>query len=372
MKKNTKVLIVSPARKCRGGITTVVGQIETTYVWQSFGCRWVETQTNTSYLQKLYYFVTSVATATFILPRYGIVHFHTTPGMSMLVQMPIFLQAMLWRKKTIVHLHVGDQLIEHANRRVFRFVLRHADRVIVLGKSWKTKLKERFAPSLPVEVLYNPAPQAMPLPYDARTSMYILFTAYLAKNKGYDTLLRAFAAARRDFPKWRLVIAGAGEVAEAVELAARLGISQYVDFPGWVEGDRKRELFSNASCFCLASHKEGFPMAVLEAWAHGVPIVTTLVGGLPDVVADGENALVFAAGDEQGLAAQLIRIMQDEALRRKLAAAGHKTVEEYFDLSRIANQWAAMYTEIGAAVPPPEPEAADPNIRTQANRHVSE
>lgn len=346
MKKNTKVLIVSPARKCRGGITTVIGQIEKTDVWRKFGCRWLETQINTNYPEKLYYFITSSVTAPFIVPRYDIVHFHTTPGMSLLVQMPVFLMAMLWRKKIIVHLHVGNQLVEHADRRVFRFVLRHADRVVVLGKRWKEKLQERFTASLPVEVLYNPAPEAAPLPYDLRTGKYILFTAYLAKNKGYDTLLRAFAAVRRDFPEWRLVIAGAGEIAEAADMAAQLGIMEYVDFPGWVAGQRKRELFANASCFCLASYMEGFPMAVLEAWAYGVPVVTTLVGGLPDVVTENENALTFAPGDEQGLAAQLTRIMRDPELGRKLSANGHETVEKHFDIKKIADQWAAMYTQI--------------------------
>lgn len=347
MKKNTKVLIVSPARKCRGGITTVICQMEKTSVWRDFDCRWLETQINTNYLQKLYYFVTSTLTASFILPRYGIVHFHTTPGMSLLVQMPVFLMAMLWRKKIIVHLHVGNQLAEHADRHVFRFVLRHADRVVVLGNRWKKELQEHFKTSLPVEVLYNPAPEAAPLPYDLRSGKYILFTAYLTKNKGYDTLLEAFAAARRDFPHWRLVIAGAGEVAEAADMAAQLGITECVDFPGWVAGERKRELFANASCFCLASYMEGFPMAVLEAWAYGVPVVTTLVGGLPDVVTRDQNALTFAPGDKQELAAQLTRIMRDTELGRKLSANGQKTVEKHFDIRKIADQWAAMYTEIG-------------------------
>ena len=84
-------------------------------------------------------------------------------------------------------------------------------------------------------------------------------------------------------------------------------------------------------------------MAVLDAWAYGLPVITTPVGGVPDVAIDGENMLLFNPGDINTLAEKLDFMMSDEALRDKLSAASIKLAAEKFNLSTITEQVEEIY-----------------------------
>lgn len=76
-------------------------------------------------------------------------------------------------------------------------------------------------------------------------------------------------------------------------------------FLGWVSGEAKDNAFKEAMIFCLPSYAEGFPMSVLDAWSYGLPVITTPVGGIPDVAQDGVNMLLFNPGDIDMLAKQM-------------------------------------------------------------------
>lgn len=346
--KNTHptVLIVAPAREYKGGIAAVIRQMENTSLWKRYRCHWIQTQTNKMYIKKFYWFFSSAIIALFKLPKYDIIHFHTVPGISLIVQMPIYLWALLWRKKIIVHIHVGNQLEEHANSKIFDFVLSHASTVVVLSDVWKVKMTQLFPALKSVDILYNPAPRAESIPYASRKGKYIIFIAYLTKNKGYDTLIEAYASLCSKHSDWDLIIAGSGETEEAKQLSEKLGISNRVVFTGWIDGSEKAKLLANASCFCMASYMEGFPMSVLEAWAYGIPVVTTPVGGLPDVLEDGVNALAFTPGHSAELAGQLEKIMQDDLLAEKLIENGKRTIASHFDLEIVARSWAEIYESL--------------------------
>ena len=101
--------------------------------------------------------------------------------------------------------------------------------------------------------------------------------------------------------------------------------------------------FKQASVFCLPSYAEGFPMAVLDAWAYGLPVVTTPVGGIPDVAVDSENMLLFNPGDIDTLAERLDLLMSDDILRDKLAASSIKMSLEMFNLNTITKQVGEIY-----------------------------
>ncbi len=105
----------------------------------------------------------------------------------------------------------------------------------------------------------------------------------------------------------------------AKKLAEKLGISSQVLFLGWVTGKDKERAFREADVFCFPSYAEGFPMAVLDAWHYGLPVITTPVGGIPDVTCDGENMLLFTSGDVDGLTRQIERMITDKDLRCNIA-----------------------------------------------------
>ena len=115
---------------------------------------------------------------------------------------------------------------------------------------------------------------------------------------------------------------------------------------GWVSGEAKHKAFCEAKALCLPSYAEGFPMAVLDAWAYGLPVISTPVGGVPDVAVDGENMLLFNPGDVEILAKKLEMVISDEGLREKLAAASSKLAAEKFSLKSVTEEVGEIYDHL--------------------------
>jgi len=174
----------------------------------------------------------------------------------------------------------------------------------------------------------------------------ILYAGTINERKGYSDLIRAFARIALKFTDWKVVFAGNGEIEEGEALAKELGIERQIEFAGWVSGGKKDNLFRKASIFCLPSYAEGFPMAVLDAWAYGLPVITTPVGGIPDVAEDGVNMLLFTPGDVVRLSQQLEKLICDPELREKISVHSRDFAMNKFNISTINKQLADIYTRI--------------------------
>ena len=96
----------------------------------------------------------------------------------------------------------------------------------------------------------------------------------------------------------------------------------------------------------MASYQEGFPMAVLDAWAYGLPCIVTPAGGLPDIVKEGKNALLFEFGDEKTLSEKLDIMMSDEALRERIAMESLHLAQTVFNVITINRQIGDLYKEL--------------------------
>ncbi len=141
----------------------------------------------------------------------------------------------------------------------------------------------------------------------------------------YDnaTALRAFARLREHWPKAKMSIAGDGpERATLTEIAADLGIADAVTFTGKLDRDAMARLYAGADVMLNPSLVDNTPNSVLEAWAAGVPVVSTCVGGVPYLVQDGQDALLVPPGDPVALAEATAALLRDEPLWSRLRAAG--------------------------------------------------
>ncbi len=339
-----RVLVVATSRKTRGGITSVLALYELSEMWSRFHCKWVGTHRDGNVVRKLWYLTKGFAQYVVLLPFYDIVHIHFSLHRSAKRKFPYFLLARLLGKKTIIHLHCGSQ-IDAIWSSVYQTMFEQCDCGIVLSESLKQKIEEHIGKSEKLRVVYNPCPIV------AKTTQYekknqILFSGTLYEGKGYKDFISAFAKVADKHPDWKIILAGNGEVGQASSLAKESGIDNQVELLGWVNGESKDKAFKQASVFCLPSYAEGFPMAVLDAWAYGLPVITTPVGGIPDVAMDGENMLLFNPGDIETLAEKLDIIMSDESLRNKLSAASAKMAVEKFNLVTITAQVAEIYESL--------------------------
>jgi len=346
-RSNAKVLVVATSGKTRGGIASVVNGYKKGYIWQKYSCRWIETQIDRNIVFKLFYLVRAYVEFFIFIPFYDIVHFHTVPGNCVNIHLPLLRLAVLYKKKVIVHLHIGDQLHNYTGDKRFREVLDRADMLIAISKMASLVLVDAYRINSQVRVLYNAsASVSFERGQNIDKEKIILVAGILDENKAYDIIIRAFALVQKDFKDWKLVFAGNGDVEKAGDLAKNLKVSDSVVFTGWLSGKDKSDLFEKAEIYCLASYMEGFPMSVLEAWEYDLPVICTTAGGLSDVVVDGFNAMVFERGDIEGLAAKMRLLMSDKDLRSQIAANSKDMVRELFSFDEIIRQLDVIYGDL--------------------------
>jgi len=155
-----------------------------------------------------------------------------------------------------------------------------------------------------------------------RPRKFLLTVSTLHPHKNIERLLRAFAEFRKSQPEFRLAVVGLrGFEAENLErVRDRLGLSETVEFTGWIPRDQLYDLYAQAWAFLYPSTFEGFGLPVLEALAAGVPTACARIEPLASTA--GEAALQFDPGDDRALLDSVTRIVSDGELRRQLAVAG--------------------------------------------------
>ncbi len=340
----TRVLVLSTSRKTTGGIAGVLKLYEQSAMWEKYHCLWIGTHRYGNKLVKYWYAIKGLAQFVVLLPFYDIVHIHVSAPSSAKRKYPFFKLAKKFHKKVVIHLHLGTQ-IDSIWSTLYKIMFEQCDCGIVLSESLKTKVEEHIGKSDKIRVIYNPCP-IVPNTKSYEKKNYILFSGHLIEDKGYKDLIRAFAMIAKKYPDWKVVFAGNREVEQARTLAKELGISNQIELLGWVAGEEKHKAYSEARALCLPSYAEGFPMTVLEAWAYGLPVITTPVGGIPDIAVDGGNMLLFTPGDVEALAERLERIIYDEELRERLSSESIRMSEGKFNLVNVTEEVGRIYESV--------------------------
>ena len=197
---------------------------------------------------------------------------------------------------------------------------------------------------LPTErILFIPNPVVVKNAQDAARETtpplperYVLGVGRLASEKGFERLVRAFH--RLDRPTLHLAIVGEGpERVNLLRLACELGLESRLHLPGHVAD--VETWYRHAACFVLSSRYEGWPNVLGEALANGCPVVSfDCDHGPSEILEDGKYGLLVPEGDVAALTGEIVRVLDDDALRRALAAKGPERAR-MFNLEKIASRW---------------------------------
>lgn len=248
----------------------------------------------------------------------------------------------------VFHIHSGEfpvfvnQECGGWARRWVALTLRQAQQVIVLTTTWRDETAT-LAPCARLTVLGNPVVIPSTLGERNLPTPSILFLGRLRVKKGIFDLLNAIPQVLQSVPNANFVLAGDGDLSGVAERAAALGIAHAVKLPGWVDGTEKDALLAQASALVLPSYFEGLPVCILEAMAAGVPVVATAVGGIPDVLENGDCGLLVAAGDIDGLAAAMVALLSDDMAANALRLRAFKRAQEFYSVDAIFNALASIY-----------------------------
>lgn len=282
----------------------------------------------------------------------AIVHCHVSYRGSFWRKTIFVLLAGLRRLPVIFHMHgsefkafYGAQLAPL--QWVIRAVLQRVDRVIVLSDSWKDYI-QGIAPRSRVIVVPNYVDSAKggSERKNGGSSTALLFLGVLGNRKGIYDLLDAFTEVARQHPDVTLYIGGNGEVEQVDQAIMRHGLEGRAQLLGWVAGSKKEKLLAQAEVFVLPSYNEGLPVSILEAMSRGVAVLSTTVGGIPQLVRDGKDGFLIEPGDVAALTERLNLLCGDAVLRKKMGSAARERVMAEFSKDAVLPMLHALYTEL--------------------------
>lgn len=266
----------------------------------------------------------------------------------------------LYQGELILSFHGADLTTARKGGRIERalwgFVLDNTTAIVACSRALAADVRE-FAGArggrvravlngLDIDRFVSSIDRASGLPPGLRDREFILSVATLEQKKGLDVLLRAFADVRRANPGLALALLGRSHGAEADlrALANELNVSDDVFFCNKVPHPQVGLFLERARAFCLPSRSEPFGIAILEAGAYRLPVVASRVGGIPEIIVDGETGLLVEAGDSEALACALNRVLRDRDLARNLGA-------RLYDSVRSNLSWRRAYQEYRTLVP---------------------
>jgi len=263
---------------------------------------------------------------------------------------------------TVLHLHAAQ--LHHSYRRfprplqaVVRSIFALPRCVVALGQaSAGFVTRELRVPTERVEVVINGVPEpALPrrerVPGEARR---VLFVGNLSERKGVSDLLEALAQPALAHVPLQLTLVGGGDIRSYAMQAERLGVDGKVRFHGWATQEQLAQLLAESDALVLPSYDEGLPLAILEALAHGVPVVCTPVGEIPHMLAHRHSACFVEPGEPSSIARGLAQVLTDPQLRERLERNGRALYEAQFSLPRFAASIARIHQRhFGLSAPLP-------------------
>jgi glycosyltransferase involved in cell wall biosynthesis len=261
--------------------------------------------------------------------------------------------------RTVLHLHVrvadGEgALRQRAGRHLLRDAVRVAHAVTVPTRWWRERLLD-LQLGRPIEVVSNPLPSDLeaaarhphPRPIrDKGEPLRVLTLARLVEGKGIDDAIRAVA---RSHCGAHLTVAGDGTARPQLEgLARRLLPPERVRFPGWLSGAAARDAYRAADVFCLPTTHDTFGMVLVEAMAHGLPVLARRWGPIPDVVPDGVAGTLVTEPVVDQLAGA-IDAMTEEPRRHAMGDRGRQWVIDQLGQAKIGAHLRQVLERVGSA-----------------------
>jgi len=300
-------------------------------------------------LQRVRYLRTVVTSVRYVwtlitrLPRYDIVHVFSASYFSFLLAPTPALLVGRWYGKRVVLNYRSGEAEDHLRRwgRSVLAILRRAD-VLVVPSGYLVEVFRRVG--LGARVVGNIV-DLRQFAFRERKSLRPIFLSNRNLEVHYNVacVLRAFARIQRRRPEARLIVAGDGSQRGALlRLASELGL-QNVEFVGRVTPARMPALYDTADVYLNAPDVDNMPASILEAFASGLPVVTTDAGGIPHIVRHDETGLIVPRGDHDAMAAAALRLLDDPVGAYRLTCRALDECRLRYAPDVVAAEWVRLY-----------------------------
>lgn len=330
----------------KGGVAYVLNAYKK-FIYQPF--KFVANSGEGSALRKIWMLVSSYIKSEWLEHTdkdIRFVHIHTASYNSFKRSTLYIRQAKRNGKKVIAHIHGGG--FREFRQTCPKFVdkyLKKCDAVVALSENWREYFEKEVGLTN-VYVVNNiiDKPKIQEIKKDGR--FHLLFLGFITEAKGIFDLLDVIAEHKSEWnDKVVLHIGGKGKVEQLQKVIKEAGIENIVKYEGWVSGEKKSELFNMADAFILPSYTEGVPISILEAESYGLPILSTPVGGIPEIVVDEENGILFPPGDKQAMKCAIDKLIVSSALCEEMGEKS-KLISENCYPSSIEGKLSILYATL--------------------------
>lgn len=341
---SSQIVIVGTDPRGRGGIATVINEHQKLLPGAGF------VKIHQSGPKKFILPLTAIfRSLRYVGKRHKVFHVHSA-SFSDFYRCSIFV--MLYKligKKVILHIHGAkfEEFYGDGNRFV-KYICNKADGLATVSTHFVDFLKRKKLNDR-VWLVHNSLPVAPPanLPPKNQTSENIVFSYFgaLDNRKGIFEVVEAIDEYRHLFTKGiKLIIGGNGDKSHLEKLIADGGIGDIVEFRGWLDAEGKDRLLRESDVFIHPSRFESFGISILEAMNYGLPVITTAVGGIKDLVTDNYNGIIVECGNRSQIASAMAKMIENPAERIRMGRNSSLHAAD-FSPAAIEHQLTDMYTE---------------------------
>lgn len=349
MKAKDKPIIyqIGPSFMTQGGISSVLSIYNKNFK-ACLNMRFISSYSGNLRIKDLLFFSLAVLKVLFIciFKKQVIFHIHCSTYGSYLRKSILARICLKFGKKVVFHIHGADfdsfleDVSVSSRKRIIR-LLNDVDKLVVLSDSWH-KFFSAFVSSEKIRVLFNPsATYSATYKKRANPKVKVLFMGRIGQRKGAFDLINAVKKIR--FLCFTLDLVGDGEGDKIRNIVNKENLNNLVNIYDWVPHDKVGSLYDEADILVLPSYAEGMPMSILEAIGKGLPIISTNVGGIPEVVIDGSNGFIINPGDIEALSEKLEMLISDASLREEMGRNGLLLAGEKFSIDKIFSQLKELY-----------------------------
>ena len=262
----------------------------------------------------------------------------------------------LFRKKIFLHyLGAFDLYYNFRNsfeKYIIRNVLKKVDRIALLSERVK-KIVGKFIPKDRLSVLPSSVRisdflnEKEKLEILSNNRINILFVGGGDPfRKGLMDVIKSIPLVVEEYDNVSFILTGGENVSKVQPECEEMGIIKYVNFWGWIKEEEKIKLYNSVDMLLLPSYNEGLPYVIIEALAAGIPIISTPVGGIPEVVEDGKNGFIIDFGDYNALAKRILYLLQNEEKREIININNRTKAKEIYSLKSLVNRIQNVYDEL--------------------------
>lgn len=332
IQQSDRILIIGPDPKAKGGMASVIAFWAPMYT----PFHLVVTYKEISKIGKVLLFVTSVLKTFYycVFRQIDVIHIHTANYIDFYRNSVLIYIGKLFNKRVLLHIH-GSLFNEFYNTHpcFVASVCRSADALVTVSSTF-VKMLRRYGLNEHIYCL----PNCVEFPELYRTEQHhnklrLVFVGRINEVKGiYDVLecLHKYKEQLQD--KVELHIGGIGDEERFLKMMTDYNLSSMIVQHGWVVGKEKEDLFCSSDVFIHPSHFESFGIAILEAMSYGLPVITTLIGGIPDFFEDKKSGVAVAPGNVDEIYEAILLFLNDRSYISRMGKYGREEAKRFTPL----------------------------------------